>query len=222
MAAHGSNSVLTWIHSTLKCTLLFHFSGNGLLKGCRTRNGVDRGGHDFNALSRSPGLSLTKAIRPEPLRPLRIPRRTCRDTQWGPGAETTRERKGERRTRCLSHFDSIETGGAARVAEVGLGRGTGRGQRQAGARLGQVDGDVAEVARLGLFALRVAPVQVELVLADGHVPNVLRQRLRLAEPHDHADRRRLERAPTSSSSSSSAAAANLSAPESGKKLGSVK
>lgn len=30
------------------------------------------------------------------------------------------------------------------------------------------------------------------MLADGHVPNVLGQRLRLAEPHDDADRARLE------------------------------
>ena len=33
-----------------------------------------------------------------------------------------------------------------------------------------------------------SPVQVELVLADGHVPNVLRQRLRLAEPNYDTDR----------------------------------
>ena len=33
-----------------------------------------------------------------------------------------------------------------------------------------------------------APVQVELVLADGHVPNIFGQGLRLAEPNYHADR----------------------------------
>jgi len=32
-----------------------------------------------------------------------------------------------------------------------------------------------------------SPVQVKLVLADGHVPNIFGQRLRLAEPNYHAD-----------------------------------
>ena len=93
----------------------------------------------------------------------------------------------------LSHFDEVQTGRAARVAQIGLRVGAGGGQREAGARFGQVDGDVAQIASLRLLALGIASIQVELVLTDGHMPNILGQRLRLAEPHDHADRPALER-----------------------------
>ena len=97
-------------------------------------------------------------------------------------------------TRRLTHF-AVEAERAARVAQIRLG--ARRRERQARARLGQIHGDVVQIPSLQLARLRVPAVQVELVLADGHVPNVLRERLRLAEPHDHAYRARLETPPIS-------------------------
>ena len=95
-------------------------------------------------------------------------------------------------TRCVSHL-AVETERAARVAQVGLRIGAGRGQREASARLGKVQGDVVEVARFNLAGLRIPPIQVELMLTDGHVPNILGQRLRLAKPNNHTDGPRLQR-----------------------------
>ena len=67
------------------------------------------------------------------------------------------------------------------------------GRRQRGGGAGQVASNLLEcpdgdVAHLGLL-----PIEVELVLGDGRLPNALGEALGLAEPHVDVDGPRVER-----------------------------